>query len=107
MNCYNGLIEKLQKEITERSDMNTKMDDIEINDIQLAGYLIIKDIPYTRIERAGRYGTFFFPSNKAKPRADEYILGQALVEPKSFMAAIRRLRAAVDMIDKGNENHAK
>jgi len=70
--------------------------------LHLAGYLKAKKIPLIRIERSGRFGLFFFPKKEADTEATKFISGQALIEPRSFVTAIRELRAAVDRIlDKG------
>ncbi len=71
---------------------------IAIDDIKLAAYLHAKQIPIERVQRSGRYGCFYFDEKKARAEVDRYVLGEALVEPKVFSAAIRELRSLVDSL---------
>jgi hypothetical protein len=79
-----------------------RSEEFETDNLQLAAYLTAKKIQLNKIERSGRFGIFFFPKKEADSEATKFISGQALIEPRSFVTAIRELRAAVDRIlDKG------
>jgi hypothetical protein len=73
-------------------------EEFQTDNLQLAGYITAKKIPLIKIERSGRFGLFFFPKKEADFEATNFISGQALIEPQSFVTAIRELRAAVDGI---------
>lgn len=75
-----------------------RTEEFETDNLQLAAYLTARKIPLIKIERSGRFGLFFFSKKEADSEATKFISGQALIEPRSFVTAIRELRAAVDRI---------
>jgi len=68
----------------------------EIDSIHIAAYLISRNIPLMRMQRIGRMGIFSFDSEKASPEIQVYMSGQATIEPKAFISAIRILKQKID-----------
>ena len=73
-----------------------KIQEIEIDNIHLAAFLIAKKIPLVRVVRSGRMGIFYFDSERATPEIQIYMSGQAAIEPKAFVSAIRQLKMQID-----------
>lgn len=80
--------------------MRGQDNDIAVGDLHLAAFLISKGINLSRLERAGRLGTFYFPQS-AGPFVSEYTSRHGLIEPIAFVAAVRSLRAKVDNAREG------
>jgi hypothetical protein len=69
---------------------------IEIDNIHLAAYLIAKRCSLSKVTRSGRMGVFHFDSINATPEIQAYMAGEALIEPKDFVSAIRQLKMRID-----------
>ena len=69
---------------------------VAVDSIHLAAFLITKSLPLAKVTRSGRLGVFYFDSNRASSEIQTYMSGQALVEPRSFIAAIRQLKMKID-----------
>jgi len=77
---------------------STSTKQIPIENIQMAAFLRLQNIPLLKAERSGRWGIFYFPENKAEKLIQQFVLGKALVEPRSYSAIIRELRALTDSL---------
>jgi hypothetical protein len=82
-----------------------KTGETAIEDIRLAAYLTLNNIPLIRIERSGRLGTFVFNEAQCADLIVTFMGRKATVEPLSYMAAVRSLRSRVDNL-KPEENGA-
>lgn len=74
-----------------------KSPEISTDNLGLAAYLVIKQIPLLRVERSGRLGFFYFPEAQIKDHIQAYMAKGGIVEPQNFMDTIRALRARVDI----------
>ena len=69
--------------------------------LHLAAFLQAKGLKMLRAERQGRFGVFIFSEEAASELVGQFMSGKALIEPRSFVAAIRDLRSKVDELGGG------
>jgi hypothetical protein len=70
--------------------------EITVDSIHQAAYLLARQIPVIRVIRSGRFGIFVFAADKASPEIQSYIAGKATIEPRAYASAIRELRRMTD-----------
>jgi hypothetical protein len=75
-----------------------KTNEFATDQLHLAAFLQAKGLKMLRAERQGRFGVFIFREAETSELIGLFMAGKASVEPRSFVAAIRELRAAVDLI---------
>ncbi len=77
----------------------------QTDNLQLAAYLTARGIDLLKVERSGRFGIFHFSAEQAKTEIDNFIAGNALVEPRSYSQAFRELRYKVDQVQDGKNSY--
>jgi hypothetical protein len=66
------------------------------DNLNLAAFIYARGIKVIGISRAGRFGIFSFDESAARPEADKYMDGQALISPQAYSNSIRELKRLAD-----------
>jgi hypothetical protein len=80
----------------DKEEMEAEKRIFKTDNLNLAAYILAKGIKVISISMAGRFGIFSFEESEARPEADRYMDGQALISPQAYSNSIRELKRLVD-----------